>query len=382
MRIGINTAFLSQPLTGSGQYTAQLLRALAEVDDANEYQLFSYAPAASSLSLPPRFSHPRLLGSPAAGSGENAQKAWYEQVALPWAAQGHRLDLLHYPYFAGPLRCPVPVVMTVHDLVPLLFREYRSSLLAGLYTALVAAAARRAKTLIADSQCTKRDIVEHLRVPAERVQVIYLAADERFRPVADAGALAAIRRQYGLADRFLLYLGGLDRRKGVDLLLRALASLKAQGVRGLQLAIGGELRPPSPLFPDLPRLAQGLGLKDEVVFLGLVPEEDKLLLYNAAAALVYPSLYEGFGLPPLEAMACGVPVVCSSAASLPEVVGDAALLVKPGCEEGLAAALERLWGDPSLQEELRERGLARARHFSWRRTAEQTLGVYRQACAS
>jgi len=290
------------------------------------------------------------------------------------------VQVVHYPYFAAPLLKPCRVVVTIHDLITLLLPEYRRSLAVRLYNRLIVWAARRAEAIIADSQHSKADIVRHLGIPAGRVHVVYLAAEARFHPLDDAAALADVRQRYGLGEQFVFYIGGLNRHKNVEALLAAFAAIRDR-LPGVQLAIAGVPHSTDPaVFPDLGQVARNLGLpvadQAAVHFLGFVPEEDKPLLYNAAALFVFPSRYEGFGLPPLEAMACGTPVIAARAASLPEVVGDGGLLVAPDDVAGLAQAMLAVLGDPARQAELRARGLAQAARFSWAKTAQETLAIY------
>jgi glycosyltransferase involved in cell wall biosynthesis len=220
-----------------------------------------------------------------------------------------------------------------------------------------------------------------LAVPEARVEVVYLAPGEAaVRPVTPA-AVEAIRARYGLGATFVLYLGGLDKRKNVTALLRAAAQLP----HGLdwQLAIVGRLPRHNPrLFPNLPRLAAGLGIADRVRFLGFVPEADKAALYRAATCFAFPSVYEGFGLDPLEALACGTAVVCSNRSSLPELMGDAALLVDPDDTAALADALRRVLTDAGVRQDLRRRGPRQAAKFTWARTAAQTAAAYRRVAAA
>jgi len=203
--------------------------------------------------------------------------------------------------------------------------------------------------------------------------VVYLAADERFSPKRAEGEIAALRSRYGLPERFLFYLGGLDVRKNLGVVLQALRELPQE----VTLVVAGRLQErSSPVFPAWPTLAQELGVGQRVRFLGTVPEAEKRLFYQAATVFVFPSRYEGFGLDPLEAMACGTPVVCSNATSLPEVVGEGGVLVDPDDPRAWAEAVGKLWDSAQLRAEYRDRGLAQVQRFSWRRTAEQTLAVY------
>ena len=395
MRIGINGLFLDKPHTGSGQYTLNLLAALAKLDGEHEYCIFAPPGAGGSGNQEIRKSglirkpDSLITDSLIPDSLSNVRKLWFEQVGLPQACRQAQVQVVHYPYFAAPLLKPCRVVVTIHDLITLLLPEYRRSLAVRLYNRLIVRAARRAEAIIADSQHTKADIVRHLDIPAERVHVVYLAAEARFHPLDTTDALADVRQRYGLGERFIFYIGGLNRHKNVEALLAAFAAIQDR-LPGVQLAIAGVPHSADPaVFPDLGQAAQELGLpvsdltglwrpvRSAVVrFLGFVPEEDKPLLYNAAALFVFPSRYEGFGLPPLEAMACGTPVIAARAASLPEVVGDCGLLIAPDDVAGLAQAMLAVLGDPVRQAELRARGLAQAARFSWAQTAQETLAVY------
>ncbi len=362
MRIGFNAFFLDRPETGSGQYTRNLLETLAKVDPTNEYLLISPGPSHPI----PNIQYPI----------SNWAKLWFEQISFPRACR--HLDLAHVPYFAPPLFPTVPTVVTIHDLIPLILPAYRGSPLIRWYTRLVAVAARRAKAIITVSQASQRDIVRYLHVPPERVHVTYEAASEAFQPLEDETQLAAIRQKYGLPERYLLYLGGFDQRKNVPVLLRAFALL-ARRQSQARLVIAGQLPTrDSPLFPDPRRLTKELGLDDKVVFTNWVPEEDKPALLSGATAFVFPSLYEGFGLPAIEALACGTPVIASNRASLPEVVGDGGILVEPADVEALAEAMEMFLVDEALRNEWRQKALAQATKFSWEQTAQETLAVYRK----
>lgn len=363
MRVGINTWFLGQPTTGSGQYVRHLLDSLAVLAPRDEFVLCG--PAPQELAHNQRAHRLNARG--------NAGKVWIEQVGVPLACWQENLSLIHYPYFAAPLAGPAPVVVTVHDLIPLM-PGYRGSARVQAYTRLAIEGTRRAAIVLTDSEASRRDIVERLKLPPERVRVVYLGVEPRYQPEHDPATATRIRQKYGLRRDFLLYLGGMDPRKNVGALLRAYARVREQLSDSPELVIAG----PRPEATDLPALARQLDLGTSVRFIGAVEEAEKPVLYGMAHLFVFPSLYEGFGLPPLEAMACGTPVVCSSASSLPEVVGDAALLVDPGDEDALVTAMCNAMEDRALAAALRAAGLARAAQFTWERTGRETLAVYRE----
>jgi glycosyltransferase involved in cell wall biosynthesis len=390
MRIGINALFWERPETGSGQYTSNLLQALAKANPTNKYLLISPgpAPSVSEFQLPISNLQSPISNFqlPTSNLRKNLTKLCFEQVAFPLACRRLELDLAHVPYFASPLFSAVPTVVTVHDLIPLILPAYRGSPLVRLYTRLVAAAARKAEAIITVSQASRQDIVRCLHIPPERIHVTYEAAGDAFQPVEDEACpepsrrdqLASIRQKYALPERYLLYLGGFDQRKNLSTLLRAFALLVNRQPQA-RLVIAGQVPAwDGPLFPDPRRLVRELGVEERVVFTGWVPEEDKPALYSGATAFVFPSLYEGFGLPAVEALACGTPIIASDRSSLPEVVGEGGILVEPTDAKALAEAMEMLLVDDALRAELRQRALTQASKFSWKQTALETLAVYRK----
>jgi glycosyltransferase involved in cell wall biosynthesis len=267
--------------------------------------------------------------------------------------------------------------VTVHDLIPLLLREYRGGLLGRFYTSLVAAAARGAQQVNTESIASQGDIAAHLGIPAERISSIHLAADDRFHPGPGDPEVVA---RYKLPDEYVLYLGSFDVRKNVSSLLRAYSFVGPAIGDQFPLVLAGRLPDrPSPRFPDLHALIEGLGIGEYVHVTGYIDEADKPALLRGATVLVQLSHYEGFGLTPLEAMACGTPVVVSDRSSLPEVVGAAGFTLEPDDVEGIAGAIIACAIQEDLRADLRQRGLEQAARFSWKRAAGQTLQVLRQA---
>ncbi|MGC9335379.1 MAG: glycosyltransferase family 4 protein [Anaerolineae bacterium] len=377
MRIAINAWFLNQPGTGSGQYLRGLLRGMAEL--AVDHEILLVTPSSAvDLELPGLEVAFWTLG--AAFWRGNLGKVLFEQVAFPWICCRWRADLAHVPYWGSPLWPTVPTVVTVHDLIPLLLPAYRGGPLVRLYTHLVAAAARRATWVLTDSQASKQDIETHLNVPAERVQAVYLAAAGHFRPEPQPDD-EAIRQHHGLPARYVLYLAGHDVRKNVAGLLDAFSTV-AKADDDVALVVGGRLpagtRPP--LYDPRP-LAQALGIADDVRFIGWVEEAHKPALYRGAACAVFASRYEGFGLPVLEALACGTPLITSTTSSLPELAGDAAFVVDPDDTAALAGAILACLVDAPLAAELHQRGPVQAARFRWADTARQTLAAYKVAAA-
>ncbi len=369
----MNALFLHYPLSGTGRYLTSLIQ---RTDNLLLVGAAEFPPAEGTGR------HPDLtVSTPFDRRHRNLAKVWFEQVALPAAATKARAALVHNPYFAAPLWSRLPTVVTVHDLVPVVRPEYRRTAAQRLYTTLVVRGLMAASRIITDSAASARDLQDRLRVSAERIRVIPLGVDERFRPLqSDRERLwaEAILARHRLGRPYLLYLGGLDRRKNVSTLVHAFASLKQERRIPHVLAIVGGVRVGDDLFYDPRPDVERLGLEDSVRLLGQVADADVRALHALADAFVFPSTYEGFGLPPLEAMACGAPVICSSASSLPEVVGDAGVLFDPNDAGALAAALWKVLCDPELRQWLRERALARAADFTWEKTVQSTIAVWNE----
>src|SRR5918912_4264859 len=388
MRIGINALFLQKPATGMGQHLLHLLEGLDALDDKDQqYRLlaprFRRAYTVRAPQLSDRFREVEVV-SALARLGENVEQVWWEQVGIVLAGMREKIDLLHCPYWSSPLWSPWPTVVTVHDVIQFVLPEYAWRKISRVYFGLVSAGARRAQAVITVSECSKQDIMKILGLGPERIHVIGNAVDASLYPVRDAWLLANVRERYGIAPRFVLYFGGFDMRKNVPRLIEAYARLPEALRREYQLVIAGRYQHLGhPLYPDPRETVARLGLDSNVIFTGQIREQDKAPLYSAATVFPFPSLYEGFGMPVLEAMACGSPVVTSNVSALPEVAGDAGLLVNPYTPEAISEALLELLESAARRDDLSRRGLERARRFTWPQVAEQTVRVYKQIlCAS
>ncbi|HZU04922.1 MAG TPA: glycosyltransferase family 1 protein [Chloroflexota bacterium] len=379
MRVVLDVTAAAQRRGGIGRYSARLAEALRDVPGLELQLVYS---AAQPVALPRRLTAvpARRIGLPS--------KPWRAGIALAqllrlpldrWLPTG---DVFHATdHLLPPLRRPA-TVFTVHDLAFLIQPQTHLPTNRLFLTALMPRFVAAATAIIADSEATRRDLLRYYPAAALKVHVVHLGVEATFQPVAPEAARAVASR-YGLPERYVLFVGVLEPRKNIQTLLRAYRSLLQQrdgGTAGsLPLVIVG---PRGWWYRDLYRAVRELGLAALVRFLGPVPDADLPALYSGATAFVYPSLYEGFGLPPLEALACGTPVVCSDRAALPEVVGDAALLVDPQDAGAIARALARVLDDDHLRQALRVRGLARAARFTWERTAQATVRVYEQALAA
>ena len=393
----------------------------------------------SPFALAQQWQIPRLLRGFASRNQESGIRSQESGVRSERAAAqprssvvGRRSSVLYHSGFnLMPYAPGVPTIVTLHDLIPLLMPEQssgRARLLARWANVL---ALRAARVALAISEATRRDYLAHFRVPAERIITTPLAADRAFRPQPDA-AIAALRARYALPERYVLYLGSNKPHKNLVGLIEAwqiaptgsksanqrinestngrISESASQQIgksaeRGSRLTFDVSRTPAlapkhsagasvtshasrlviagawDDRYPEAKQRVAALGLGDSVRFLGPVPEADLPALYAGAELFVFPSLYEGFGLPVLEAMACGTPVICSNTSSLPEVAGDAAVQVDPLDVDALATAIGRVLGDEALAEELRQRGLQQAARFTWAQTAQQTLAVYRSQMA-
>ena len=303
-----------------------------------------------------------------------AVRVLWEQLVQPWTLRRIGAHLVHGPAFVGPLLAPCPVVITIHDLsfirFPTLFRPANRFYL----TMLTRLSARRARRLIAVSAHTAAETTRLLGIPSERIDVVYHGVDPAFHPLP-ADEVAVFRQRQGLPERFVLCVGTLEPRKNQTRLVEAFARIHDGQVK--LVLVGGK----GWLYDELFTRVEALGLSKEIIFPGYVMNDELPLWYNAATILAYPSLYEGFGMPVLEAQACGTPVLTSNVSSLPEAAGDAASMVDPYDVEALAAELDRLLTDKPLRHELRKRGLAHASQFTWPLMAQETADVYRRALA-
>lgn len=379
MRIGIDFTAAAQQGGGIGRLTRNVIGALAEIDRENEYHLFVAAGrgrdeewkvgnlgAAFQTSNHPNF---RLKTVPLS---DHALAVVWHRLRLPLVAElfTGRVDVFHSPDFTLPPVWRARTLVTVHDLSFLRLPECFPDGLRRYLEAAVPRAVRRADHVIADSHNTRRDVMELLGAPGVKITVIHPGVEPRFRPMtgeSDRETLAAVRRKYNLPERFILGVGTIQPRKNFTRLVEAF------GILNLHLVIAGGR---GWLYEGVFERVRALGLEGRAHFLGFVDDADLPALYNLARLFAFPSLYEGFGIPPLEAMACGVPVVCSDTSSLPEVVGDAALTVDPLDVAALAEAMHRAIEDESLRASLVQRGLARAARFTWSKAAEELLEVY------
>jgi glycosyltransferase involved in cell wall biosynthesis len=356
---------------GIGTYIRNLLRYLSRQDHETEYVLLCREQDRDiAAELGDNF---RLVEEPAPAYSIR------EQVAVPIDLRRESVDLFHAPHYVLPPLTPCRSVVTIHDCIHLRFPQYLPNRMSYAYArgSLWFAAHRSARVLTV-SEASKGDILRYFRIPETKIRVIYNAIDERFGQVPDEEEVERVRERYQLNDPFVLYAGNIKPHKNLERLIEAFHMLRRDGLEHVKLLIiGDEISK----YATLRRAVHRYKLHKHVRFFGFVADQTLAILYRLAGVFVFPSLYEGFGLPPLEAMASGTPVVTSNVSSLPEVVGDAALLIDPYEPEAIAHAMRRVLTEPALRDDLRAKGLARAREFSWDRSVRRVREIYDEVMA-
>ncbi len=365
LRIGLDGDILGRRRTGDESYLASLMRGLARVDRHNDYVVFVRDQQAVSAMFQglDRFAFRRIT----------PRSIWLRHtVGLPLMLRREPVDLLHVQYFAPPF-APCPILVTVHDVsfavLPQLFTRRDRVLL----QTLVPRSLRRADRVIVDVEHTKQDLIRTYDLDPARIAVIPLAADPQYGVLDAEACRRRISEKLGFDGPFVLYVGTLQPRKNVTTLIHAYSLFRERTSHPHKLVLVGK---PKYRFQPVLDAIEASRFRDDIVLTGFVPEANLPAYYNAADVFVFPSLYEGFGLPVLEAMACGTPVITTNVSSLPEVGGDAALLVDPMDREAMGDALERVLGSEEVARQMIHRGLDQAAKFSWDQTARETLAVY------
>jgi glycosyltransferase involved in cell wall biosynthesis len=368
MRIGIDATALPPKPVGAGNYIIELVRAIHTLDSPHEFIIFAQQ-------------HGRdLIGSPGRDGFEwislpnhsPARRLIWEQVGFPELLKKQRIDLLHSLHYTRPFRLSCQSIVTIHDMTFFLFPQLHTKSKRIFFPLMIRYSASAADALIADSESTRQDAIRILGLQPEKISTVPLGVRPDFRPVHDQALKAAVRARYHLPDKFLLFVGLVEPRKNLSLLLKSYRQVANQGSH-IPLVIVGRK---GWMYEQVLDLIASLGLADKVHLAGYVSPEDLPIVYNLADVFIYPSLYEGFGLPPLEALACGTPVITTAVSSMPEHVGQAGLLIPPGDENALTQAIISLLNDQELKSRLAVLGPPQAAQFTWTRTAHQTLQVY------
>jgi glycosyltransferase involved in cell wall biosynthesis len=366
MRIAFDLRRIKNP--GIGRYMKCLAESILTEAPQHEYLLILPPDAEGAVAVEGRHAE-RLLSSIPYYSVR-------EQIALPWILRRHKVDMLHSPHFNLPLIRPCSTVVTIHDVIYLACKDDMPSRAGRVYYhGMMAASVRLADRILTDSQFSKSDIVRFLNADPEKIEVVYPGVDARFQPVRNRAAIEAVLSRYRVDDNYILYTGIFKPRKNHAGLLHAFREFARNGYRA-KLVIAGPIGEGE---VELRRLAVDLGIAERTIFTGHVPDSDLPALYSGSRLYACPSLYEGFGFTVLEAMACGVPVVCSTATSLPEVAGDAALYADPQKPQEFAGALSRAFANDGLRKQLIDSGFKNCARFSWDCAARNTLAAYHHA---
>lgn len=352
--------------TGIGTYTARLLENITAIDDKNTYSFFW-----------PNDGYEFLLGKSNINLtlfGEKNKRFW-DEVFMPAQVRKKAYDIFHLPQngLGLPKEKYCSYIATVHDLIPYVMPDTCGKSYLDKFTEEMPYIIESCDKIITVSEYSKQDIIRYLGVPSEKIEVIYLAADSRFRKMQKDNAWDFLKKEYNYSNDYILYLGGFSPRKNVDGLLEAYKRIYEELPGYYELVLLGASKDN---HYELKKKTEDMGLRDRVVFAGYVPYEHLPYFYNCASLFVYPSLYEGFGLPPLEAMTCGTPTITTNVTSIPEVVQEGAVMINPYDIGELAGKMYELLSDLELREQLTEKALRRAYNFSWKKTAIETIKVY------
>ncbi|HWQ83252.1 MAG TPA: glycosyltransferase family 1 protein [Anaerolineales bacterium] len=370
LRVGIDATALPPQPVGAGNYMIQLIRALAKLDSDLELVIFAHPHGKALIDVPEQAGlHWSLVPDQ-----KPALRLVWEQTRFPGLIRQEGIDLLHSLHYTRPLRLPCTSVVTFHDMTFFLFPELHTRAKRLFFPAAIRYSARTADAVIAISESTRQDAIRLLKIDPARIQTIPLGVTGEFKPISASPQLSIIRQKYNLPECFILYVGLLEPRKNLPLLLRAYRQVLDRGPAPV-LVLAGRM---GWTVDTLRHTIDDLALTDQIHFTGYVTPDDLPFVYNLADLFVYPSLYEGFGLPPLEALACGTPVITSSVSSIPANMGDAAILVQPDDQNALSTAIREILDNPELRQELIVKGPIQASKFKWETTARQTLAVYQQ----
>lgn len=354
MRIAIDVQTTLGQKSGFGFYVKNLTESLKKVDQENQYILIS-PDSAKDLST--------------------AKRLVWDQLTFPEIARKNQVNILHQPCFSAPIFYRGKVIITIHDLISHFFPQNMPTGSRLYFSKWMPLTYRRAQKIIAISENTKKDIIKLLKVPEHKIKVIHSAAGQAFKPISDIKKIAEVKTKYQTGERFILDVGTLEPRKNLPFLVRAFDLALREGKISHNLVLTGKK---GWYYDNLFTLIKELRLENRIILPGYVPDEDLPALYNAADLFCFPSLYEGFGFPPLEALGCGTPVIASNNSSIPEVVGEAGLLLPIDNEAVWAKAILRILQNSNLQKKMSQKGLDQAKKFSWDKTARETIKVYEE----
>lgn len=368
MRIGIDgRAAKWYRGTGIGTYTYELVNSLNSVDNKNDYLVFMPDNCKDSLNLNRNFIQANIT--------ETAEGSFWDVVNIPNILKDYKIDLYHVPQngIGLPVEKECPFLITLHDVIPFKMPETVSKSYLKIFTENIPSIIERCDGIVTVSDYSKKDIVETLNFPEEKIFVTYLANEDIYIPIDKILSRYIIKKNYSITDKYILYVGGFSPRKNILGLIEAFSILMEKYHENIKLVIAGRK---GSSYETYKSRAEELNIDDKVLFPGFIALDDLPYLYNASELFIYPSFYEGFGLPPIEAMACGVPVIASDTTSIPEIAGDSARLIDPQNTSDMAEAMLNVLQDENLRNDLIQKGLKRSRQLSWKNTARQMLNVY------
>lgn len=368
MRIGIDATPLPARPAGAGTYILQLIQALADSNEGHDLIVFVQRSRSNLFQDNPSR---RFMVVPVSDMPPALRLIW-EQVSLPRLCRDHQLDLLHSLHYTSPARSPCLSVVTFHDMTFFMYPQLHTLSKRVLFPIFIRSSARQANALIAVSEATRQDAIRLLKIPPEKITTIPNGVAAHFHPLTDQVQLEACRQRYSLPKDFILYVGTMEPRKDLPLLIRAFQRLVQEDTSHHLVLVGRQ----GWMVGELGKTIKQFQLEPFIHTTGYVPYSDLPMIYNLARVFVYPSIYEGFGFPPVEAMACGTPVIATSIPVNRDHIGEAGLLLPPGDEDSLFDNLSRLIKDRQFREELSARGIQRSKAFSWRKSALSTMEVY------
>jgi glycosyltransferase involved in cell wall biosynthesis len=369
MRIGIDATSLPPKPGGAANYIVQLIHSLVKQESEADLTVIAQQHGYDIIDLPaaPGLEWVIIPDHPP------AQRLVWEQTVLPRLTRKHQIDLLHSPHYTRPFFVPCKSIVTFHDMSFFLFPQLHTRSKRLFFPAAIRYSARRADGLIAISESTRQDAIRILGISPEKIITTHLGVSQKFRPIHDQTVLSEIRQRYQLPQDFFLYVGTVEPRKNLPLLINAYSQLKLEYPTSPELVVVGQM---GWNYDQVFQLVKEHKLDNSIHFTGYVSANDLPVIYNLACVFIYPSSYEGFGLPPLEALATGTPVITTNISSMPEHVGEAGILVPPDNELALRDAMRLLSQDAEVRHKLSQMGPLQAAKFTWDRTAEETLQFY------
>lgn len=372
MKIVFDGRTISGNKSGAGVYSDSLLKGLSDVDAHNTYKVFVFK---KPFDVPANF---KFVNTKISHEDHPMGELW-EYIFLPYFFTKEGIDVFHSPTFHMPIFTPgIKKVITIHDLILLKFPQTYPRNFVRYAALMLRIGIKAADAIIVPSESTKKDIIEIFKVKADKIYIIPYGVRHGLNIINDNHHLADIKNKYNLPDNFILFISTIEPRKNLEGLIRAYSNIRKTGISHKLVVCGGKgwLNE----YERITKIAGELGVTEHISFIGYLPDEDISAIYNLAALFVYPSFYEGFGFPPLEAMACGCPVITSNTSSLGEVVGDAAITVDPHNLEELTRAMYLVLTSAELKSKMKKQGLKRVKMFSWERSARETINVYEKVC--